>query len=74
MRIDKPGTTPSAEGPAAYFTGRVRIDCPFYGSGNLSAGTVTFEPASCRAIGAGRATRATASSRGARSPRCWCAA
>ena len=28
----------------------------------------------CRATGAARASRATASSRGARSPRCWCAA
>lgn len=31
-------------GPAEYFTGTVRIDCLFCGSGNLSAATVTFEP------------------------------
>ncbi len=44
MKITRPGSTPSAQGPAEYFTGRVRIDCPFCGSGNLSAATVTFEP------------------------------
>ncbi len=44
MKITQPGSTPSAQGPAEYFTGRVRIDCPFCGSGNLSAATVTFEP------------------------------
>lgn len=44
MKITKTGSTPSAKGPTEYFTGSVRIDCPFYGSGNLSAATVTFEP------------------------------
>ena len=44
MKITPPGSTPSAQGPAEYFTGSVRIDCPFCGSGNLSAATVTFEP------------------------------
>ncbi len=44
MKITPPGTTPSAFGPAEYFTGNVRIDCPFCGSGNLNAATVTFEP------------------------------
>lgn len=44
MKIVKSGSTPSARGPAEYFTGAVRIDCPFCGSGNLSGATVTFEP------------------------------
>ncbi|EER61776.1 Cupin 2 conserved barrel domain protein [Acidovorax delafieldii 2AN] len=44
MKIFNIGSTPSAKGPAEYFTGSVRIDCPFCGSGNLSAATVTFEP------------------------------
>lgn len=44
MKITKTGSTPSAKGPAEYFTGTVRIDCPFCGSGNLSGATVTFEP------------------------------
>lgn len=44
MKIFNIGSTPSAKGPAAYFTGSVRIDCPFCGSGNLSGATVTFEP------------------------------
>lgn len=44
MKITKTGSTPSAKGPAEYFTGAVRIDAPFSGSGNLSAATVTFEP------------------------------
>ena len=44
MDIKRSGSTPSAKGPEEYFTGTVRIDCPFCGSGNLSGATVTFEP------------------------------
>lgn len=44
MNITKVGTVPSTKGPEEYFTGTVRIDCPFCGSGNLNCGTVTFEP------------------------------
>lgn len=44
MKITPPGSTPSSKGSPEYFTGDVRIDCPFCGSGNLSAATVTFEP------------------------------
>jgi len=44
MRISNAGSTPSTKAPAAHFTGTVRIDCPFCGSGNLSGATVTFEP------------------------------
>ncbi|OZI71812.1 (R)-mandelonitrile lyase [Bordetella genomosp. 12] len=44
MKISLAGSAPSARGPAEYFTGTVRIDCPFCGSGNLSGATVTFEP------------------------------
>lgn len=44
MDIKRSGAQPSARGPADYFTGEVRIDCPFCGSGNLSGATVTFEP------------------------------
>lgn len=44
MEIRRPGTQPSVRGPDAYFTGSVRIDAPFAGSGALSAATVTFEP------------------------------
>ncbi|RUN78318.1 cupin domain-containing protein [Sphingomonas sp. TF3] len=44
MDIKRAGSAPSAKGPDAYFTGTVRIDCPFCGSGNLSGATVTFEP------------------------------
>jgi len=36
MKIARTGSTPSARGPAEYFTGTVRIDCPFRGSGNSS--------------------------------------
>jgi len=40
------GTQASAIGPADYFTGAVRIDSPFTGSGMARVGgaTVTFEP------------------------------
>ena len=44
MKITPTGSIASAKGPAEYFSGSVRIDCPFCGSGNLSAATVTFEP------------------------------
>lgn len=44
MNIMRRGNTPSAAGPADYFTGQVRIDSPFKGSGALSGATVTFEP------------------------------
>lgn len=44
MNISRSGDTPSAAGPADYFTGQVRIDAPFKGSGALSGATVTFEP------------------------------
>lgn len=33
MKIDRPGFAPSIQGPADYFTGTVRIDSPFSGSG-----------------------------------------
>ena len=44
MEITRTGTQPSAKGPADYFTGTVRVDAPFSGSGSLSGATVTFEP------------------------------
>lgn len=44
MQITRSGDVASALGPADYFTGRVRIDAPFKGSGALSGATVTFEP------------------------------
>lgn len=44
MDIMRGGSQPSAAGPAEYFTGRVRVDAPFAGSGGLSGATVTFEP------------------------------
>jgi quercetin dioxygenase-like cupin family protein len=44
MQITRSGTLPSNKGPADYFTGTVRIDAPFKGSGSLSGATVTFEP------------------------------
>ncbi len=44
MQIKRAGYKPSAKGPEDYFTGTVRIDAPFNGSGNLSGVTVTFEP------------------------------
>jgi quercetin dioxygenase-like cupin family protein len=44
MEIRKSGTRASAKGPEDYFTGTVRIDAPFNGSGNLGGATVTFEP------------------------------
>jgi quercetin dioxygenase-like cupin family protein len=44
MDIRRAGSQPSAKAPADYFTGTVRIDAPFAGSGALSGATVTFEP------------------------------
>lgn len=44
MDIRRAGSQPSAKGPADHFTGTVRIDAPFAGSGALSGATVTFEP------------------------------
>src|SRR5271165_198351 len=46
MDIRRSGSQPSAKGPAEYFTGAVRIDAPFRGSGDARIGgaTVTFEP------------------------------
>jgi quercetin dioxygenase-like cupin family protein len=46
MRITSAGATPSAEGPADYFTGTVRIDAPFASEAPARFGgaTVTLEP------------------------------
>ncbi|MCB4769091.1 cupin domain-containing protein [Ancylobacter sp. Lp-2] len=44
MEIKRAGSQPSRRGPEEYFTGTVRIDSPFAGSGGLSGATVTFEP------------------------------
>ena len=44
MDIKRAGAQPSAKGPTDYFTGTVRVDAPFAGSGALSGATVTFEP------------------------------
>ncbi|HEX8045368.1 (R)-mandelonitrile lyase [Rhizobium sp.] len=44
MQIKHSGVQPSRKGPDDYFTGTVRVDASFSGSGNLSGGTVTFEP------------------------------
>jgi quercetin dioxygenase-like cupin family protein len=44
MDIKRSGSQGSEKGPANYFTGTVRIDARFSGSGGLSAATVTFEP------------------------------
>lgn len=44
MQITRSGSQPSRRGPQDYFTGMVRIDAPFAGSGGLSGATVTFEP------------------------------
>ena len=45
MDIRRSGSQPSAKGPAEYFTGVVRIDAPFKGSGEarVAGATVTFE-------------------------------
>jgi len=46
MDIKRSGSQPSARGPAAYFTGVVRIDAPFSGTepARVGGATVTFEP------------------------------
>lgn len=44
MDIKRAGSQPSVRGPAEYFTGQVRVDAPFAGSGGFSGALVTFEP------------------------------
>ncbi|MBB3473188.1 cupin domain-containing protein [Sphingomonas sp. BK345] len=44
MKITRSGAIASSRGPADYFTGTVRLDMPFAGSGALAGATVTFEP------------------------------
>jgi len=46
MEIKRNGSQASAQGPAAYFTGTVRIDQPFQGTdpARVSGAVVTFEP------------------------------
>jgi quercetin dioxygenase-like cupin family protein len=46
MDIKRSGSQPSAKGPSDWFTGSVRIDAPFQGTGDarVGGGTVTFEP------------------------------
>jgi len=46
MEITRIGSKPSAKGPAAWFTGTVRIDQPFQGTepARVSGAHVTFEP------------------------------
>ena len=46
MEIYKNGTQPSGQGPAEYFTGKVRIDplFPAHDPALVSGGSVTFEP------------------------------
>jgi quercetin dioxygenase-like cupin family protein len=46
MDIKRSGSQPSAPGPAEYFSGTVRVDARFAGTGDARAGgaTVTFEP------------------------------
>lgn len=46
MKIQRSGATPSVTPPAEHFTGRVRFDAAFGGSGDGQAGgaAVTFEP------------------------------
>jgi len=46
MQITKPGSTPSAKGPADWFTGSVRIDSLFEANDarRAAAASVTFEP------------------------------
>lgn len=46
MEITRSGAQPSAQGPAEYFTGTVRIDAPFAGTepARIGGATVTFEP------------------------------
>ena len=44
MDIKRSCSQSSEKAPETYFTGSVRIDARFSGSGGLSAATVTFEP------------------------------
>ena len=46
MDIKRNGTSPSAPGPADYFTGKVRLDTPFKAEapGRAGGAIVTFEP------------------------------
>jgi quercetin dioxygenase-like cupin family protein len=46
MEIKRSGSQPSNKGPADYFTGTVRIDSPFKGTGpaRIGGAIVTFEP------------------------------
>ncbi|MEG3136115.1 cupin domain-containing protein [Rouxiella sp. T17] len=46
LKITASGSQPSQAGPESYFTGKVRVDAPFSGSGEARIGgaTVTFEP------------------------------
>lgn len=46
VRITRIGTQASVAGPADYFTGTVRIDSPFHGTGpaRISGASVSFEP------------------------------
>ena len=46
MQIVRTGSQPSANGPAEWFTGSVRIDSPFQreAPARVSGATVTFEP------------------------------
>jgi quercetin dioxygenase-like cupin family protein len=46
MNIIRNGATPSKQAPKDYFTGTVRLDTPFKGSGEarISGAFVTFEP------------------------------
>jgi quercetin dioxygenase-like cupin family protein len=46
MNIQRNGSTPTKKGSADYFTGSVRIDCPFQATapGRAGGAIVTFEP------------------------------
>ena len=46
MEIKRAGSQPSNKGPADWFTGNVRIDSPFKGTGSarVAGAIVTFEP------------------------------
>jgi quercetin dioxygenase-like cupin family protein len=46
MNITRVGSQPSGKGPSDWFTGTVRIDSPFKGSGpsRVAGAIVTFEP------------------------------
>jgi quercetin dioxygenase-like cupin family protein len=46
MEIKRNGSAASVKGPSEWFTGTVRIDAPFNGTGDARVGgvTVTFEP------------------------------